>query len=89
EESGQIRGQAELIAQCAMLLFAGYETTRHSLGTAVYWLLSNPDLWHRLQAFPALLPRAIRELLRYDSPVQYTGRRATTDFVLGGRQIRR
>ncbi|MCA8111792.1 cytochrome P450 [Burkholderia cepacia] len=89
EESGQIQGQAELIAQCAMLLFAGYETTRHSLGTAVYWLLSNPSLWRRLQASSSLLPRAIRELLRFDSPVQYTGRRAKTDFILGDQQIRR
>lgn len=89
EESGQIHGQVELIAQCAMLLFAGYETTRHSLGTAVYWLLSSPGLWHRLQASPALLPGAIRELLRFDSPVQYTGRRAKTDFVFADRQIRR
>src|SRR5438128_1510850 len=67
-EAGQIRGPAELLAQCAMLLFAGYETTRHSLGTSLYWLLSHPDAWRRLQSDATLLPGAVRELLRWDSP---------------------
>jgi cytochrome P450 len=39
QQSGQIQEGPELLAQCAMLLFAGHETTRHLLGTAVYWLL--------------------------------------------------
>jgi hypothetical protein len=72
--AGQIHGATELLAQCAMLLFAGYETTRHSLGTSLYWLLSHPEEWGRLQSDPSLLPGAIRELLRWDGPVQYTGR---------------
>jgi cytochrome P450 len=88
-EAGRIHGATELLAQCAMLLFAGYETTRHSLGTSLYWLLSYPDAWRRLQSDAAVLPRAIRELLRWDSPVQYTGRRAAGDFVLYGQQVRR
>lgn len=52
-------------------------------------LLSNPDQWQRLQQDPALLPGAVRELMRFDSPVQYTGRRVATDLVLHGQQLRR
>jgi len=86
---GQIEDGAELLAQCAMLLFAGHETTRHLLGSSVQALLAHPAQWQRLQREPALLPGAIRELLRFESPVQYTGRRVATDLVLHGTQLRR
>jgi len=88
EAQGRIEGRTELLAQCAMLLFAGHETTRHLLGTAVYWLLREPDRWCTLED-PARLRSAVRELLRWDSPVQYTGRRANCDFDLFGAAIRR
>lgn len=89
EAAGEIQGGAELLAQCAMLLFAGHETTRHLLGSGVQALLSHPEQWRQLQQNPALLPGAVRELLRFDSPVQYTGRRVATDLVLHGQQLRR
>lgn len=89
EATGDIRSGAELLAQCAMLLFAGHETTRNLLGNGLQALLSNPDQWQRLQCEPSLLPGALRELLRYDSPVQYTGRRVATDLALHGQQLRR
>jgi hypothetical protein len=89
EAAGEIEGGAELLAQCAMLLFAGHETTRNLLGNGLRALLDHPDQWLRLQREPALLPAAVRELLRYDSPVQYTGRRVATDLMLHGRLLRR
>ncbi len=89
EADGTIEAGAELLAQCAMLLFAGHETTRNLLGNGLYALLNHPEQWHRLQHEPTLLPNALRELLRYDSPVQYTGRRVAADHVLHGRELRR
>ena len=89
EARGEIQGGAELLAQCAMLLFAGFETTRHLLGSGLQALLAHPEQWQRLRQAPELLPGAVRELLRYDSPVQYTGRRVATDMVLHGQQLRR
>jgi hypothetical protein len=86
---GEIEDGAELLAQCAMLLFAGHETTRHLLGSSVQALLSHPAQWERLVREPALLPGAVRELLRFESPVQYTGRRVATDLVLHGQRLRR
>jgi cytochrome P450 len=86
---GEIESGAELLAQCAMLLFAGHETTRHLLGTGVQALLSHPAQWQRLAREPELLPGAVRELLRFESPVQYTGRRVAADMVLHGAQLRR
>ncbi len=81
--------EAELIAQSAMLLFAGHETTRHLLGTSVLRLLQSPAQWQKLRAQPALAPNAVRELLRFEPPVQYTGRRARCDMELGGQAIKR
>jgi len=89
EARSDIQDGAELLAQCAMLLFAGHETTRHLLGSGLRALLKHPAHWERLRREPDLLPSAVRELLRFDSPVQYTGRRVTTDLMLHGQQLRR
>jgi cytochrome P450 len=89
EARGEVACRAELLAQCAMLLFAGHETTRNLLGNGVRALLAHPAQWQRLRNEPALLPNAVRELLRYDSPVQYTGRRVVVDFTLHGQPLRR
>jgi len=88
QQRGEIEDGAEMLSQCAMLLFAGHETTRHLLGTAVYWLLRQPERWTSLED-PVRLRSAVRELLRWDSPVQYTGRRARSSFTLHGKGIRR
>lgn len=87
--AGEIHSHAELLAQCTMLLFAGHETTRNLLGNGLQALLSHPDQWQRLRQDPTLIPGAVRELLRYDSPVQYTGRRVTTVLTLHGQTLQR
>jgi cytochrome P450 len=89
EAAGDVQPGAELLAQCAMLLFAGHETTRNLLGNGLQALLADPLQWQRLQREPALLPGALRELLRFDSPVQYTGRRVAADLVLKGQPLSR
>ncbi|QCP14519.1 cytochrome P450 [Pseudoduganella umbonata] len=89
EAAGEIHADGELVAQCAMLLFAGHETTRNLLGNAVHTLLSHPAQWRALRACPEAMPAAIREILRYDSPVQYTGRRVAATLTLHGHTLRR
>lgn len=89
EAHGLFRSDAELLAQCAMLLLAGHETTRNLLGNGLNALLAHPEQWQRLRADPSQVPTAVRELLRYDSPVQYTGRRVIADMDLCGQWVRR
>lgn len=89
EAQGQIESSLELLAQCAMLLFAGYETTRNLLGNGLHALLSHPGQWHLLCQQPELAGNAVRELLRFDSPVQWTGRRATRAMTLCGQAVQR
>ncbi|MFF3327833.1 cytochrome P450 [Streptomyces sp. NPDC002889] len=77
----------ELLANCALLLIAGHETTTHFIGNAALALLSHPDAADRLRRRPDLMPAAVEELLRYDSPVQLMLRRARHDLDLAGRTI--
>lgn len=79
----------ELVANCAMLFLAGYETTVSFLGTAILTLLRHPDAWEALRSEPGLLQSGVDELLRYESPVQTYGREAQVNVVLGGKRIRR
>ena len=79
----------ELIVQAAMLLFAGHETTRNLLGNGIHALLRHPDEWRRLAESPARARAAVFEVLRHDSPVQYTGRRVIRDCTVAGRRLRR
>lgn len=89
EAQGHVLTTKELLAQCCTLLFAGYETTRNLLTTGLYTLLRNPGQWYLLQENPSLMHSAIKELLRYDSPVQYTGRRMRHEVTLHGKKLRR
>lgn len=82
--SGELQDEVEMLTQCAMLLFAGHETTRNLLGNALLALMRNPAQWELLLQEPDRTPGAVRELLRYDSPVQYTVRRAGCDMHLLG-----
>ena len=79
----------ELIVQAAMLLFAGHETTRNLLGNGIQALLGHPEEWRRLADSPARVRAAVFEVLRHDSPVQYTGRRVIRDCIVAGRRLRR
>jgi cytochrome P450 len=79
--------RVEALAQCCTLLFAGYETTRHLLANGLLALLQHPCQWAALKAEPTQLRRAIDEMLRYDSPVQYTGRRLLADVEIRGQRL--
>ena len=74
EEDGDVLTEEELYAQCVMLLFGGHETTRNLIGNGVYTLLLHPEQAAELREHPELIRSAVEELLRYESPVQYTGR---------------
>ena len=74
----------ELMAFVILLLLAGNETTTNLIGNGTLALGRNPDQMEMLRREPALLPRAIEEMLRYDGPVQSTARFTKSDIELGG-----
>jgi cytochrome P450 len=73
-DRSDVRGEEELLANCVMLMFGGQETTTNLIGNGTLALLRHPEQRAQLAADPTLLPSAIEELLRYDSPVQVVGR---------------
>jgi cytochrome P450 len=87
EEQGDKLSEGEVIAMCVLLFIAGHETTVNLIGNGLFALLQHPDQLARLQHDPALVPGAVEELLRYDSPVQRTARMTTEEVEIGGRQI--
>ena len=89
QAGGAVESPEELVAQCVMLLFAGHETTRNLLGNGLHAVLSQPGAWQHLRQQPDALPLALRELLRFDSPVQYTGRRVAVPHILHGQLLQR
>lgn len=79
----------EVVATAALLLLASAETTPTLIGNSVLLLLEHPQALDQLRRSPELISRAIDEVLRFESPVQLTGRHALVDFELRGRPIRR
>jgi pimeloyl-[acyl-carrier protein] synthase len=88
EIDGDRLSEEEVIANSIITMTGGQETTTNLIANGLLSLLRNPSELARLRADPSLLPSAIEELLRYESPIQYTTRLAPADVDLGGKLIR-
>lgn len=86
EEAGDRLSHEELLSNTLLLYAAGFETTSNLIGNGLRLLLVNPDEMTRLRAEPTLLPSAIWEMLRTDSPVQLNNRVALEEVELFGRR---
>ncbi|UCE87991.1 MAG: cytochrome P450 [Deltaproteobacteria bacterium] len=89
EQEGDRLSEDELHGTVALLLAAGNETTTNLIGNGLLALLRHPGELARLRAAPELVDAAVEELLRYDSPVQFTARIALEDLDFHGRPFRR
>lgn len=89
EEAGDKLSERELLIMLRLLLVAGNETTTNLIGNGMLALLRYPDQMQALRDNPRLIPNAVEELLRYDSPVQVDGRTAREDVEIHGRHIRK
>jgi cytochrome P450 len=89
EEEGEVLTEEELYAQCIALLFAGHETTRNLIGNGMYTLLQHPQETAELRENPEMIRSAVEELLRFESPVQFTARVLKEDIEVCGQHIRK
>ncbi|MFL5283119.1 MAG: cytochrome P450 [Rhodopila sp.] len=89
EEAGDRLSTAELRANVNLLFAAGHETTVNLIGNGLVSLLRQPDQWRILRDDPSLIPNAVEEILRYESPVQAVSRVLTEPMELGGTPLDR
>jgi cytochrome P450 len=87
EEDGDRLSMEELVSVCLLLLVAGYETTVNLVGNGFVALMNNRDQYRLIGDRPAVLPSAINELLRFDSPVQMTIRISLERLELDGHSV--
>ena len=78
----------ELVNTIGTLLIAGHETTTSLVGNGLYTLLRHPEQWQALKDDPSLIPGAIEEMLRFESPLTRQPRLLKGDVELGGTQLR-
>ena len=88
EIDGDRFSEEEVVANTIVTMVGGQETTTNLIGNGILTLLRHPDQLEKLRADLSLIPSAVEELLRYESPSQHTARLAPRDVELGGRQIR-
>jgi hypothetical protein len=81
--------EEEVIANCIVTMVGGQETTTNLIGNGILTLLRRPDALRQLRGDSSLIPSAVEELLRFESPSQHTGRLAPDDLEMGGRLIRK
>ncbi|HZH06454.1 MAG TPA: cytochrome P450 [Lautropia sp.] len=77
--------EQQLLHNCIFLLNAGHETTTNLIGNGMHELLTRRDQLERLLQSPQLLPTAIEEMLRFQSPLQLNNRRLLQGARIGER----
>ncbi|MGO9126854.1 MAG: cytochrome P450 [Terriglobales bacterium] len=87
EVQGDRLSEEEVIANSILTMVGGQETTTNLIGNGIVSLLRNPDEANRLRQDRSIIGSAVEELLRYESPSQYTGRLAPEDIEMGGKKI--
>jgi cytochrome P450 len=89
EVDGDRLTDEEVAANCIVTMVGGQETTTNLIANGMLTLLRHPEELARLRADDQIMPAAVEELLRYESPSQHTARLAPHDVTLGGKQIRK
>ena len=85
---GEKLSRTEILDICFLLLLAGLDTVTATLGCNVAYLASNPEQRQRLLAAPDLVPNAVEELLRWETPVMAVPRLVKQDVTIGDFEIK-
>ena len=88
-DEGERLTEDELIGTCVLLLNAGHEATVNVTGNGWWTLFRHPEALAALRADPSLLPTAIEELMRFDTPLQLFERWVLDDVEIGGTRVPR
>ncbi|MEU0029048.1 cytochrome P450 [Streptomyces sp. NPDC006335] len=88
-DEGDRLTEQEMISTAVLLLNAGHEATVNSTVNGWYALFRNPEQLAALRADHSLVPRAVEELMRYDTPLQLFERWVLDDIEIDGTTIPR
>lgn len=88
DDDGAALTEQELLSTAALVFGAGFETTVNLVSNGAALLFAHPDQRRLLAEDPSLWPNAVDEVLRVESPVQRTGRRALRDTTVAGVPVR-
>jgi cytochrome P450 len=89
ESNGERLDEEEIVANLVVTMVGGQETTTNLIGNGVLTLLRHPEHMQRMRDDDALIPSAVEELLRFESPSQHTARLAPDDVELGGQAMKK
>ena len=89
EIDGDRLTEEEVIANCIVTMVGGQETTTNLIGNGLLTLLRNPGELEKLRNDLSLIPSAVEEMLRYESPSQHTARMCPSDREMGGKRIQK
>jgi cytochrome P450 len=87
ESEGDKLNEPEVLISSLVLMMGSFLSITVAMTNCILGLLRNPDQLKRLQEDPSLIEAAVEELLRYESQVQFSPRRANEDFEFQGQKI--
>ena len=83
EQLGEM-SEDEFISTAMLILMAGHGSTIDVLGSGMHAMLRFPDQMARLKADPSLMPTAVQEMFRFESPLPFFDRYAAEEVEVGG-----
>jgi pimeloyl-[acyl-carrier protein] synthase len=89
EIDGDRLSDEEIVANTIITMVGGQETTTNLIGNGMLTLLRYPEQMRKLRNDLSLIPSAVEEMLRFESPSQHTARLAPADREIGGKLIRK
>ena len=79
----------EYLGNLLLLIVGGNDTTRNSMSGSIYGSHLFPEQWDKVKANRDLIPNAVAEIIRWQTPLSYMRRTANADCELGGKQIKK